>query len=104
MDALSVTIKRFVDDDFPGWVECALVDSVGCMHQFIEKTPVVSTANLVPDSNFPQSGYIACLVLDVWTDECGRQLVRVGTVEPWGIESTAGEASFIVLRDQIVQL
>ena len=104
MDALPVTIERFVDDNFPGWVECSLVDSDGCMHQFIEKAPVLSAEHLVPDSAFPRLGHIACLVKDEWIDELGRQLVRVGTVEPWGVESTAGEVSFTVLRDQIVQL
>ncbi|MGJ9420817.1 hypothetical protein ACHAC9_24215 [Massilia sp. CMS3.1] len=104
MDALSVTIERFVDDNFPGWVECSLVDSDRCVHQFIQKAPVVSAANLVPDSDFPHSGYMACLIQDEWTDERGRQLVRVGTAKPWGVESTAGETSFTVLRAQIVQL
>lgn len=104
MDALPVTIERLVDADFPGWVECSLVDSDRSMHQFIAKAPVVSAANLAPDSAFPQPGYIACLVQDEWTDEHGRQLVRVGTVKPWGVESTTGKASFTVQRDQIVQL
>lgn len=104
MDALAVIIERFVGDSFPGWMECSLVDSDGCMHQFLEKAPVVSTADLVSDSAFPQPGYIACLVQDEWIDERGRQLVRVGTVKPWGVESTVGEASFTVLRDQVVQL
>ncbi len=104
MDALQVTIERFVDDNFPGWVKCSLVDADGCMHQFIEKAPVVSTEHLMLNSAFPRPGYIACLVKDEWTDELGRQFVRVGTVKPWGVESIAGEAIFTVLRDQIVQL
>ncbi len=101
MDALPVTIERFVDDDFPGLVECVLVDSEDYTHRFVEKAPVVSTANLSLDSAFPQSGYIACVVEKGWTDERGRQLVRVDTIKPWGIESTAGETTFTVLRDQI---
>ena len=104
MDALPVTIERFVDGHFPGWVQCSLVDSDDCMHHFIEKAPVVSAPNLLPDGPFPQPGYIACLVQDEWIDERGRQLVRVDTTKPWGVKSTAGEASFTVLRDQIVQL
>ena len=64
MDALSVMIERFVDDHFPGWVECSLVDSDACAYRFIEKAPVISAASLMPDSDFPQSGYIACLVQD----------------------------------------
>jgi hypothetical protein len=62
MHALSVTIQRFVDDHFPGFVECVLVDSDDFKHQFVEKAPVVSSANLSLDSIFPQPGYIACVV------------------------------------------
>lgn len=69
MDALPVTIERFVDDDFPGFVVCVLLDSDDCSHRFVEKAPVVSTANLSFDSAFPQPGYIACVVEDEWTDE-----------------------------------
>jgi hypothetical protein len=104
MDALPVRILRFVDDNFPGWVECSLVDSDGGIHQFIEKVPVVTTAILFCDSAFPQPGYIACLVQDEWTDERGRRLARASTVKPWGVESIAGEAVFTVILDQIVQL
>lgn len=102
MDALSVTIQRFVDDHFPGFVECVLSDSSGCKHQFVEKAPVVTSANLSLDSIFPQSGYIACVVQERWIDERGRELARVCTVEPWGVESIAGKSNFIVLREQIV--
>jgi hypothetical protein len=104
MDAVPVTIERFVDDEFPGLVDCVLVDSDDCTHRFLEKAPVVGTANLSLDSAFPQFGYIACVIDNEWTDERGRQLVRVGTMKPWGIESTTGETTFTVLRDQIVQV
>lgn len=101
MDALRVTIEQFVDDDFPGLVECVLVDSDSCKHRFVEKVPVVSTAHLTFDSAYPQPGFIACVVEDEWTDERARQLVRVGTSRPYGIESATGETTFTVLREQI---
>jgi hypothetical protein len=104
MDALPVRIERFVENRFPGWVECFLIDSEGCKHRFIEKAPVVSPADLSPDCAFPQPGYIACLVQDEWVDEQGRHLARVGTIEPYGVESTVGETRFTVLRNQIVHL
>jgi len=101
MDALLVRIERFVDDDFPGLVECVLVDFDDCPHRFVEKAPVVSSANLSFDSAFPQPGHIACVVDEKWTDERGRRLVRVSTIEPWNVESTTGETTFTVLRDQV---
>jgi hypothetical protein len=54
MDALPVTIERFVDDEFPGVVEFSFVDSDDCRHRFVEKAPVVSTANLSFASGYPQ--------------------------------------------------
>jgi hypothetical protein len=101
MNVLPVTIERFVNDDFPGFVECLLVDSEDCSHRFVEKAPVLSTANLSLDSAFPQPGHIACVVEDEWIDERGRQLVRVSTTDPWGIESTTGKTTFTVVRHQI---
>jgi hypothetical protein len=47
MNVLPVTIERFVSDDFPSCVECVLVDSEECSHRFVEKAPVVTTANLL---------------------------------------------------------
>lgn len=103
MDALSVMIERFVDDHFPGFVQCVLADAQGCEHRFIEKGPVVSAANLSSESVYPQPGHLACVVQDEWTDERGRKLVRASTEEPWGIASDAGETTFTVLREQIVR-
>lgn len=61
MDALSVTIKRFVDEVFSGLVECVLLDADDHTHRFLEKAPVVGTVSLSLDIAFPQSGYIAWL-------------------------------------------
>jgi hypothetical protein len=101
MDSLSVTVHRFVDDHFPGFVECTLVDSNGCKHQFVEKAPLVSTKNLSVDSVFPQPGHIACVVETEWIK--GRKLVRVGTDEPRNVESAAGETNFTVFDEQVVR-
>jgi len=103
MDAVSVTIQRFVDDSFPGFVECLLVDADGHEHHFVEKVPVVGAPELSFDSVFPQPGHIACVVQDEWIDERGRGLVRVDTQEPWRIESTAGATCFTVLLDQMAR-
>lgn len=53
---LEVTIVPFVDDHFPGFVECVLVDADGRRHEFIEKGPVVSAAKLQAGSVYPQPG------------------------------------------------
>ena len=42
MLAVRVNISRYVDESFPGWVECSLVDAYGYDHVFVEKVPVVT--------------------------------------------------------------
>lgn len=103
MNTVSVTIRGFVDDSFPGFVEFVLVDADGHEHHFVEKVPVVGgPANLSFDTVFPQRGHIDCVVLDEWFDDQGRGLIHICTLEPWDIESVAGETNFTLLRDQIV--
>jgi hypothetical protein len=103
MAALLVQVERFVDSHQPGFVECALVDVDGQRHVFVEKGPIVSTANLWIESEYPQPGYLDCTIDREWTDEWGRHLVRACTKEPWSIESVAGEATFTVFDDQVVR-
>jgi hypothetical protein len=98
---LAVEIVRFVDDHFPGFVECVLRDASGCAHTFVEKVPVISLEVLDSASHYPRPGTFACVVGEAWTDAHGRSLVRVRTDEPWGIESTTGQSSFVVLTSQI---
>jgi hypothetical protein len=101
MTSLIVQIERFVDDHQPGWVECVLLDAQGDRHAFIEKGPVVSPANLLAHSAYPQQGSLACVIKKEWVDENGRRLVIVDTEQPWGIESTLGESVFTVMEAQL---
>jgi len=57
---LSVQIVRFVDDSFPGWVECQFTDAVGRVHTLIEKYPMVTAQMLDADSQYPQTGVVEC--------------------------------------------
>jgi hypothetical protein len=101
MVSIAVLIVRFVDDHQPGFVECVLFDAAGRRHEFIEKVPVVSTANLWSDSEYPQSGSLDCTIDREWVDELGRSLVQASTELPSGIESVTGETMFTVLERQI---
>ncbi|MFB9242790.1 hypothetical protein IV454_21065 [Massilia antarctica] len=99
---LLVQIDRFVDDYFPGWVECSLLDADGNRHVFVEKAPVVSADHLRPDSAYPQPCTIRCMLEEEWTDPRGRRAARIDTGLPWSIESIAGQSRFVVLAEQIV--
>jgi Na+-transporting NADH:ubiquinone oxidoreductase subunit NqrC len=97
MPALVVEISRFVDEHFPGFVECLLIDANGQSHIFIEKAPVVSAENLGTTSNYPCPGTIKCEIDAKLKNNAGLSIVRVNT-----IESTTGQTQFLVLPSQLV--
>jgi hypothetical protein len=99
---VKVEISRYVDDAQPGVVECLLVDACGHHHLFVERVPVVASEALGANSFFPQAGIIACQIVErKYVD--GREIVKVKTETPWHIESTAGETSFDILPDQLIE-
>ena len=102
MTSIAIEIVRYVDDHFPGYVECLLTDARGDAHRFIEKVPVVTVANLTANSSYPQLGSLDCVIEDEWTDGTGNKLVRANTEKPSGIESTTGKWAFVVLADQVI--
>lgn len=100
--SVSVQIKRYVDDHFPGWAACVLTDADGKRHEFTEKVPVVSSSDLRADSSYPQPGYIGCVIEHEWLDAAGRKLLRVNMDQPWGTTSVSGMTVFNVLDAQII--
>lgn len=52
MNAIEIEIRRFVDDSYPGFVECWLTDANGREWSFIEKVPVVTTEDLDAESDY----------------------------------------------------
>jgi hypothetical protein len=101
---VKIEISRYVDDSFPGWVECILVDALGVEHMFVEKVPVVTEAHLDENISYPQPGVIACVVLERSERDDGRQLVHIDTQKPWGVESTAGRSRFEVFPEQLREI
>jgi len=101
LDQLTVQIVRFVDDDQPGWVACEFVDAEGRRHELIDKVPIFSDVMLDETSTYPQAGVARCTILGRWSDVNSRELVRVSTVKPDGIESTEGLSEFVVLSSQV---
>ena len=94
---LAVQIVRFVDDSFPGWVECQFADAEGRVHTFVDKYPTFTSQTLA-SSRYPQPGDIECEVLSRSQDARRGELVRI-----WmpGIESTEGLSEFVVLPTQL---
>lgn len=99
MIAVRVQVLRFVDNDFPGFVECELVDAHGRQWRFVEKGPVVTSDYLTARHTYPLPGVIACEVLDRTNG-----IARIDTSRPWAIESTEGRTQFDVLEELLVEL
>jgi hypothetical protein len=98
---VKIEISRYVDNSFPGWVECILVDALGVEHIFVEKVPVVTKAHLDAGISYPQPGVIACVVFERSERDDGRQFIHIDTQRPWGVESTTGRSRFEVFPEQL---
>jgi len=88
MIGVRVSISRYVSDEpQPGIVECDFSDAHGRHWRFVEKTAIVSTEYLDAHTSYPQPGVIACEIVSRSRDAVGREIVRIDTERPWGVES-----------------
>jgi len=101
MTGVRVTIRRYVDDSQPGWVECCLTDADGREWSFVEKVPIVTAERLDARSLYPRRGVIACQVVGRRTEADGREVVVIDTQQPWGVAATSGETRFAVRPEQL---
>jgi hypothetical protein len=103
MLGVRVQIVRLVDDDFPGFIECQFIDAHGRLWSFIEKVPVVTEAYLDAGSTYPQTGVIACEEVGRFLNGSGREIVRIDTDRPWGVESIEGITRFEIPVESLVE-
>jgi len=96
MNFIRVEIVRFVDAHQPGWAECEFEDAEGRRHVVRDKVPIFTGEVLDADSRYPMAGVIRCEVLERFQDATGREMVRVGTAKPDGVESVEGLSEFVV--------
>ncbi len=100
MPSLSVRIVRFVDEAFPGFVECEFVDANQRVHKLVDKVPVLSRLDLSADSEYPRPGVAVCRILESIRDKSGRELLRI-TID--GMETVEDETEFVVEKSQIAE-
>ena len=98
MVGVRVRVVRYVDDSFPGFVECELVDVHGRHWAFVEKGPVVTTEYLTAEDSYPRPGVIACEVIS----RTGRSAC-IDAARPWAVESAEGETRFEVPVESLVE-
>lgn len=97
---VKVEITRFVDDNYPGWVECRLVDAWQQEWLFIEKAPVVTLEHLDSESTYPLTGYIFCFIVGT-KYVANLEIITIDTSEPLHINAVDGETQFEVLAEQV---
>ena len=96
MPCLIVQIVRFVDSHQPSWVQCEFVDADGRHHLIKEKVPIVTSADLDANSQYPKLGGIRCEILKRYRNEKGQEVASITTLRPLSIESTEGASEFTV--------
>lgn len=101
MTQLEVQIVRFVDSSQPGWVACEFEDAYGHRHILVDKVPIFSDEMLDDASRFPGGGVVRCEVMSISEDAQKRDVLRVSTQRPDGVESTEGLSEFVVFSSQV---
>lgn len=103
MPELRVQIVRFVDEEpQPGIVESQFRDAKGKLHSIIDKVPMFTSADLWSDSNYPQSGFIECRVLERIPSATGS-LARV-TIEEYHVELTDESSEFLIREADLCEM
>jgi len=103
MQAVKVTIDKFISNDQPGFVECSFTDAWGKKHIVQDKIPIVTDKDLDANSNYPQEGVIACEIIKEWRDKDGRLIFTVDTTRPWSVDTIEGLTQFDVLALQLIE-
>ncbi|MEU1623551.1 hypothetical protein ABZ479_40475 [Streptomyces sp. NPDC005722] len=100
MPFLRCRIARWVDDEpQPGLVEVRFTDAHGRGWSFVEKSAVVSSADLSSGSDYPIETVILCDILS--GNAAGTtNTVRI-SLAPWGLESVDGQTEFDVWPGQL---
>jgi hypothetical protein len=65
------------------------------------KVPEVTESGLSETSDFPQPGFLGCVVIGRNKHDDGRERVSIDTEIPWGVETTAGQTQFEVFAEQL---
>jgi hypothetical protein len=97
--SVAVEVTRFVDANFPGWVEFVLHDAYGTKWTFVDKVPVLSSEALSEASDYPRPAMIECEVVPDLS--VSADLVKIDTSRPFGIEAEDGTSTFVVHRAQL---
>ena len=90
---------RWVDLEWPGWVEVRLRESDGAVASLVDKAPMFDDAGrLWAGATLPLDVEVPCEVLDCAVDEAGNSLVRLRS----NVEDQSGRTTFRVDEHTLV--
>jgi hypothetical protein len=98
---LRIDIVRFVDERFPGFVECLFTDADGKDHVLIDKALMFTEKDLWIDSQYPEPGHLRCQILSRSKNVAGEELVRITIARPDGLETVESLTEFEVLAEYV---
>jgi hypothetical protein len=101
MAQVKIQIERVVDENYPIWLEAALVDINGKRWIFIDKAPIFFTDYVL--TNPPVDATMRCSVVKNYFDSSNREVYIISTETPDHIEDQeTGCSEFYVYKEQLV--
>jgi hypothetical protein len=95
-------VVRWVDDEWPGWVQVRLTESDGTVASLVDKVPIFdSDDRLEPGADLPIGIEIPCDLLDWTVDQGGKRTAHVRL--HFHIEDQSGRRTFNVAEGALVQ-
>ncbi|MER5702792.1 MULTISPECIES: hypothetical protein [unclassified Micromonospora] len=95
MHYVHVEAVRWIDEDWPGWVEVHLNEADGTVVSLIDKVPVFDDADrLAPGVEFPVGLEFPCDVLEWARDQVGNRLAVIRL--HFSVEDENGRTIFTV--------
>jgi hypothetical protein len=104
MIGIKVSIIRCVDDSqYPAFVECEFADAHGNIHQFTEKSVIITSDDVDSNTQFPYPAVIACVVIERCAAILDKCAYLIDTELPWHVSSTEDRTRFEVVVDDLVE-
>ncbi|MEV4601255.1 hypothetical protein AB0K15_28115 [Amycolatopsis sp. NPDC049253] len=100
MAKLEATVTRWVDEEFPGFVELRFADADGTVVLITEKVPVLTAENWDASTPLPMPFDLDCEVLRRERDPQGHATAVVEL--SYGVGDDDGRVQFTVPADQVL--
>lgn len=88
---------RWTSDDFPGWIEAAVLDIRRQEHRIVDKVPALTTLTITHDSPFPVEFWIDAVMAGI---DGGKVVVSFSD----GVQTADGARELVVSAADVIWL